>query len=158
MAEESRRSDGAVALLSIRPEYADRVSSGEKRVEFRRHNFRRDITHVVLYSTSPVSRLVGLCEVARVVRGSPAELWSDHGRYGGIEEDALLNYMDGVTAGTALILRRFQPFERDVRLSALGLERAPQSFQYLSQDDLARLRGYAALSANSDGSLHHQSA
>lgn len=144
MAEDSRRHDGAVALLSIRPEYADLVCSGEKRVEFRRHNFKRDVTHVVLYSTSPVRRLVGMCEVSEVVRDTPDELWRNHSEWAGIEHEALLRYLEGVTAATALVLRPFRAFEGDVDLSVLGLERAPQSFQYLSHDDLALLSEHAA--------------
>ena len=120
-------------------------------MEFRRHNFRRDITHAVLYSTSPIRRLVGLCEVAGIVRDTPMELWRNHGPEGGIERETLLGYLEGLTAGTALILQRFQPFARSIDLSVLGVERAPQSFQYLNPDHLARLSEHTSVSMTGGG-------
>ncbi len=43
------------ALLSIRPQYADAIFRGEKRFEFRRAMFRKEVDVVVVYTTSPVS-------------------------------------------------------------------------------------------------------
>lgn len=41
------------AMLSIKPEYVDRILKGEKTYEFRRRIFRRhDVDTIVIYSSS----------------------------------------------------------------------------------------------------------
>ena len=54
--------DSVIAFLPIKPIYANRILEGSKRYEFRRTRLRQDITHVVIYSTSPVKKIVGIAE------------------------------------------------------------------------------------------------
>ncbi len=47
-------------LLSLKPQFAAAILSGEKKFEFRRDVFSRsDVTTVVLYASSPVCKVVG---------------------------------------------------------------------------------------------------
>ena len=48
-----------VALLSIRPEYAEAIFAGRKTVEFRRAPLADDVSVVVVYVTQPVGRVIG---------------------------------------------------------------------------------------------------
>lgn len=139
LAEEQHRPDGAIALLSIHPEYVELIKSGVKRVEFRRRAFARTITHVVIYATSPVKQLVGFCEVDRVVRGTPDALWTQHGADGGIPRATLFRYLDGLAAAIAIVLRPFCPLANRIALPALGVARPPQSFQYLTKSAFTAL-------------------
>ena len=72
VADQSNR---AVALMSIKPEFAARIISGEKRVEFRKQAFREDVSPVVIYSTTPVAAIVGVCEVDGVFVATPSTVW-----------------------------------------------------------------------------------
>lgn len=138
-AEGQHRPDGAIALLSIHPEYVELIKKGVKRVEFRRRAFARPITHIVIYATSPVKQLVGFCEVERVVRDTPATLWRQHGAAGGIPRATLFRYLDGLTAAIAIVLRPFNPLASGLALPAVGVARPPQSFQYLPKSAFAAL-------------------
>ena len=120
------------------------IKNGIKRVEFRRRAFARTITHIVIYATSPVKQLVGFCEVERVVRDTPAALWTQHGADGGIPRAALLRYLDGLTDAIAIVLRSFYPLTNELALPALGVVRPPQSYQYLPKSAFAALTKYAA--------------
>lgn len=42
-------------LLSVFPEYVDRILSGEKRFEFRKHIPVEVVDHIVFYATAPVA-------------------------------------------------------------------------------------------------------
>ena len=139
LVEEQHRSEVTVALLSVHPEYVDLIKKGGKRVEFRRRPFARTITHIVIYATSPVKKLVGVCEVERVIQDAPAALWARYGWGGGISRDALFRYLDGLMYGIAIVLRSFRSFVNLLDLSALGVERPPQSFRYLNKSVFADL-------------------
>ena len=53
-------------LLSIYPCYARKILSGEKRLEFRKAWPSSGVTSFVIYSTSPVQRIVGIARVTKV--------------------------------------------------------------------------------------------
>ena len=65
--EFSPRQDGKVVLLSIKPKYADLILTGSKQVEFRRSWAAQDVGLIVLYSSSPIQKIVGIVEVDSVV-------------------------------------------------------------------------------------------
>ena len=139
MADETGGQEDSVILLPVHPQYADLIASGEKRVEFRRGNFARNINRVVIYSTSPDQKIMGVCEVDQVIRSTPSSLWKEHGKVAGITREALFGYLRGMRDATAIVLRNFHWFVPDLRLPMLGIERAPQSFQYLSPSAVAVL-------------------
>lgn len=139
LAGVQHRRAGAVALLSIRPHYVDLIVNGVKSVEFRRRPFAKSISHIVIYSTTPVKRLVGVCEVERVVMDTPAALWYDHGDKGGITREALFAYLEGLLTATAIVIRKFIPLTTEMHLPEIGIERPPQSFQYLNDIAFASL-------------------
>jgi len=53
-------------LLSIKPKYAEMILSGEKKYEFRRAIFKKPgISKVVIYASSPVSKVIGEFEITQ---------------------------------------------------------------------------------------------
>ena len=143
MVETSRRPlpiRSAVALLSIHPEYVNLIKDGVKRVEFRRVRFARDVAHIVIYATSPIQRVVGFCAVEQVVRDTPANLWSGHGKRGGVSKSTLMKYLANLNVATALLLGEFHSIPEGFDLTSIGVERPPQSFQYLKENILSALR------------------
>ena len=110
-----------------------------KRVEFRRRGFRRQVSHVVIYSTSPDKRLVGLCD-AEVVMGTPEFFWQEYGDIAGISKDELFAYLDGLSEGVAIILKKIYSLRAEIGLWDIGVVRPPQSFQYITNDAFARIK------------------
>ena len=142
-AESRGRDMPTVVLLPIHPEYVDLIREGVKLVEFRRTNFRRKFKYVIVYATSPEKRIAGFCEVSHVSRKSPEELWSEHGDKAGIGRDKLLSYLDGLSVATAIVISRFHDIGEMLSLSAIGVSRAPQGFQYVSESVIDSLKRYS---------------
>jgi len=47
-------------LLSIKPEFADKIFDGTKKYEFRRRIFKKEgVKKVIVYVTSPVQKIIG---------------------------------------------------------------------------------------------------
>ena len=119
-------------LLSIRPRFVEMILNGEKTVELRRAHIARDISHVAMYATRPVKKVVGYFEVAGVERASPRVLWRRHGSAAGLSRREFLDYFEGAELGTALVLGRVVALEAPLELSELGSRVPPQNFRYLS--------------------------
>lgn len=139
------RSARCVALMAIRPEFASRLLSGEKRVEFRRRSPTRVLTHIAIYATSPVQAVVGVIEIARIERDSPARLWGKFSDVGGIAKGDFFAYFDGVTEGFAYVVRKVWECSPPRQLGRGGLPKTPpQAFQYLDVTTLDGLMRVAA--------------
>lgn len=49
----------ATILLVIKPEFIERIFSGDKKFEFRRRVARRGVDKIIIYATRPVCAVVG---------------------------------------------------------------------------------------------------
>lgn len=124
--------------MSIRPEFAARLLAGEKRVEFRRRPAAREVTHILIYATSPVRAVVGVAEVERLERASPGELWDEFAEVAGIGRSDFFAYFAGTRTGCAYVVKHVWPCSPPRRLGRHGLPRtAPQAFQYVDGKTLS---------------------
>ena len=130
----------AIAFVSIKPEYAERILSGEKRHEFRRVPMRRDVGRVVIYSSSPDQRIVAVADVKKTVTASPSALWESTKAHAGIVRSDFREYFSGVRQGFAISLGAVKSLAsaldpRDVRDDFV----VPQSFSYVDADFFVRV-------------------
>ena len=80
-------------LLSIKPEFAEKIFDGTKRYEFRRSIFKEEnITKVIVYASSPLQQVIGEFEIADIFSLNPKALWKKTKRYSGISEKYFFNY------------------------------------------------------------------
>lgn len=136
----AQKSNGHVALLSVHSKYSRALFDGSKKVEFRKTPFRRDISHVVIYETAPISMVVGVFELAGIDTDTPTELWRRYQDVGGIGRAEFFEYFAGRDVGVALKVAAIVQLSEPVSLSSLreGLA-APQGVIYLDRDLLTML-------------------
>jgi len=125
--------------MSIKPEYAARILSGEKRVEFRKQAFRENVSHVVIYSTTPVRAIVGIYEVDGVFVATPATVWRKYAPVAGIAYDGFSAYYTNRRRAVAIKVGKIVRFKSPLPLSSIDERRPPQSFRYLPSLRLAKL-------------------
>jgi predicted transcriptional regulator len=82
-------------LLSINPEHVENTLRGTKKFEFRKVGSRRQVNRIVIYSTAPVSVIVGAVEVTGIVGGSPEEVWQQTAELSGISKAFFDSYYTG---------------------------------------------------------------
>jgi len=58
-------------LLSINPQHVDNILKGQKSYEFRKTLCKQKVDKILIYSTSPVMKVVGEAEVETVLKGEP---------------------------------------------------------------------------------------
>ena len=118
-------------LLSINPEHVENILRGTKKFEFRKVGSRRPVSRIVIYSTAPVSMIVGEVEVTGTVGGSPEEVWQQTAEFSGISKEFFDSYYAGKEKAIAYRLGEVRKYESPKRLADVGVTSAPQSFVYL---------------------------
>lgn len=131
-----------ILLLSIRPEYANKIFEGKKNVELRRVRTRLDSGDlVIVYVSSPEKALVGSFEVERVitVENLPKELnnlWKQVKEKAGIKRQQFDRYYEGASVGVGIFLRNIKVFPQRLELESLRKQlpniKPPQSYRYLT--------------------------
>jgi predicted transcriptional regulator len=147
--------DCSVALLPIKPIYADAIVDGRKRVEFRKTRFRRRVTHVAIYASTPVQRIIGIFRVVNCEHASPKRLWERHHETGAISSADFNSYYADLETGVAIHIADVYRLAAPVPLRMLRV-RAPQSFRYLTDSETARLRKAMTAKTPKVSPTHHQ--
>lgn len=119
-------------LLSIKPEYVDRIFSGEKRYEFRKTSFSRAVSCAVVYATYPVGLVVGEFEVGTILESDPTEIWARTQKSAGISKDLYFKYFSGRVKAVAIQIKKVHRYREAVNpYKRCKNFIAPQSFRYL---------------------------
>ncbi|MDR3152930.1 MAG: hypothetical protein LBW85_01330 [Deltaproteobacteria bacterium] len=128
-------------LLPVRPEYAKRIMSGEKKFEYRRMIPAREIHKIAIYVTSPAQKIVCVADVADTLSAPPEALWETTKDGGGISREAFDAYFKGCRTGHAFRLGDVATLPMPVSISEIGLDlrRPPRLFRYLGSLELERL-------------------
>lgn len=119
-------------LLSIKPEYVEKIFSGVKKYEYRRSIFKnKEIKTIVIYSTFPVKKIVGEFKIKNIVKDLPEKLWELAPENTGIDKRKFMEYFDDKKEGYAIEIGKIKIYKTPKLLEELSVKKAPQSFLYL---------------------------
>jgi len=120
-------------LLSIKPEFANKIFDGSKKFEFRKAIFKnQDIKTVVVYASSPVQKVIGEFDIADIISLSPTELWKKTKSKSGISEQFFFEYFADRSIGYAIKIKSATRYKKPLSLKDDFNAFPPQSFMYLS--------------------------
>lgn len=127
-------------LLSVKPEFADLIFAKKKKFEFRRVIFKSTkVRRVVVYSSSPVQKVVGEFEIDDVLFDCVRSLWRTTRKRAGIGKAYYDSYFADREIGYAIKIKSPQKYDRPRCLkNRYGIEHPPQSFMYLPARRIAR--------------------
>lgn len=120
-------------LLSIKPEFVERILDGSKRFEFRKGVFKNNnVKSVVIYATMPIGMIVGEFDIADVIEDTPSIVWKKTQKYAGITKHFFDSYFDCRERAVAIQISNVRKYDTPMLLSSLGENiSAPQSYRYL---------------------------
>jgi predicted transcriptional regulator len=130
------------ALLSIRPKYAEAILDGEKKYEFRKSIFSKNvyIEKIFIYSTNPEKKIVGAFQIERIIEDRPSNLWDNLGAYSGLNSSEFFGYFRDNKIGFAIKIKNFEKFENPIDPhNIIPNFIPPQSFYYLKSETLSRI-------------------
>ncbi|NOQ75296.1 MAG: hypothetical protein GQ574_25015 [Crocinitomix sp.] len=119
-------------LLSIKPEFANKIFDGSKKFEFRRLVFKnKDVKKIVVYASAPISKVIGEFDVDEVLYRDIDDLWNDTKEHSGITKDYYESYFVGKEKGYAIKVKNSKRYAKDYCLMSRYGVKPPQSFLYL---------------------------
>ena len=119
-------------LLSIKPEFVEKIFAGTKKYEFRKSLFRRsDVKYVVIYASSPVKRVVGEFEIDDILSDDVNSLWEQTKKHSGITKTFYKSYFQNKKTANAIQIGHLIKYEVTKSLSDYNIHQAPQSFCYI---------------------------
>ncbi|MBU7023832.1 MAG: hypothetical protein HXS40_06660 [Theionarchaea archaeon] len=122
-------------LLSVKPYYAERILDGEKKYEFRRRIFRKDVESIYIYSTSPVKRIVGMLRMEKILEGTVEMIWEECSSDAGLSREEYFCYFENKEKAFAIKIKEVQAFDEPIDPHTICEDFVPpQSFCYVSSD------------------------
>lgn len=121
-------------LLSIKPEFAEKIFEGTKKFEFRRSVFKnKNVKTVVVYASSPVQRVIGEFEIDTILKDDLQQLWNTTKDFSGISENFFFDYFQNKEKGYAIKIKKTKKYKKALCLKENFNATPPQSFMYLRE-------------------------
>lgn len=120
-------------LLSIKPEFANKIFDGSKKFEFRKVIFKdKRVTKIVVYASSPMQKVIGEFEIETILFNNPKQLWKKTSEFSGISKDYFDAYFVDKKVGYAIQIKSITKYLNPLCLKTdLQIKTPPQSFMYL---------------------------
>lgn len=119
-------------ILSIKPEFANKIFEGTKKFEFRRAVFKnKDVKNVVVYASAPISKVIGEFEIDKVIKDGLDSLWQETEEYSGISKKYYLDYFNGKEEGYAIKIKTAKKYDNYFCIKEKYGLLPPQSFAYI---------------------------
>ena len=119
-------------LLSIKPEFVNKIFAGTKKFEFRRSIFKNEaVKKVIVYASAPVSRVVGEFEIEDIIKDKLPSLWSKTKEHSGINESFYYDYFNNREEGFAIKIGNVNKYTETIDIMKEYGKRPPQSFIYV---------------------------
>jgi len=130
-----------VLVVSIKPEFAQKIFNGEKSIEL-----RKSAPHVspgdtmVVYCTDPVKAVIGICEVKEILKMNPGQLWRNHNGALGIDKKRFEAYFSNVATAVGIVLASAVRLDVEIPLATIKENipsfQPPQTFRYYKKSQL----------------------
>lgn len=123
-----------IVILSIKPEFVNKIFTGIKKYEFRRSIFKRsNIDKVIIYASSPIKMVIGEFKIEEIICSNIENLWEKTKGSSGISKEYFCKYFEDKEKGYAIKIKNYKRYKKPLCLKKdFGLT-PPQSYVYLNQ-------------------------
>ena len=118
-------------LLSIKPQYVEKIIAGKKKFEFRKFHCRDGIDTIVIYATAPTKKVIGEVSLIDIIEGDVEYVWHETKGFGGILKKDYKAYYKEREVAIAYRLGDVTLYDEPKPLTDLSLDYVPQAFAYL---------------------------
>lgn len=122
-------------LMSIKPEYVDKIFSGEKKYEYRKRMCKEKIDTIIVYSSSPIQKVVGELKIKQVLYDKKGIIWDKTNRYSGIPKTKYDEYYEKSDNAVAFEIEKATLYDTPKFLDDYKIKVAPQSYVYIKEGD-----------------------
>ena len=122
----------SIILMSIKPEYVDKIFSGEKKYEYRKRLCKEKIDTIIVYSSFPIQKVVGELKIKQVLYNKKSIIWDKTNRYGGITKTKYDKYYENYDCAVAFEIEKAILYDKQKDLKDFNVRTAPQSYVYIT--------------------------
>ena len=131
-------------FISIKPEFVSKIFSGEKTIELRKLAPKINVDDtIILYSTSPVMAVIGICKVEKIIISTPLTIWEKNSDLLGIDKIRYNQYFQDKTKAVAIFLKDIEKLKNPIPLAVLKSKYAnfhpPQTYRYFNTEQFENL-------------------
>ena len=121
----------SVILMSIKPKYVDKIFNGNKKYEYRKKITKKQIDKIIVYSSSPIKKIVGELIIKQVLYDKKNIIWKKTNKSGGINKNEYDKYYCNCDYAVAYEIEKTVRYSRPKNLSDYKVKTAPQSYIYI---------------------------
>ena len=118
-------------LMSIKPVYVEKILNGEKCYEYRKIAPKKEVYKIIIYSTSPIKKVVGEVSIKNILILEKEELWNKTKDKSGITKEFYDSYFKNKSIAVAYELGEVKIYNPYKDLNEIEVNFVPQSFIYL---------------------------
>lgn len=126
---EHKENNLDILLMSIKPNFAQKIYDGSKKFEYRRTRIKSKQGICYIYETQPVSKITGWFQYSGIIQMEIPDLWNLTKEFSGISEVDFFTYFQSKLEGNALQIVNSNHFDHYVTLD----KRPPQSYEFLQR-------------------------
>ena len=118
-------------ILSIKPQFANKIFEGSKQFEFRKAIFKNpNIKKVIVYASSPIQKVIGEFEIDQIISDDPHTVWRQTKSKSGISADYFFEYFHDRDVAYANKVKKAKLYKNALCLREDFNLLPPQSFMY----------------------------
>jgi len=127
-------------FIAVKPEYANKLISGQKDIELRKKKPSvQPGDYVIIYASAPIKAVLGFGKVKTIIECTPECLWERYSNRLGINEQSYFSYYDGYHKAIGI------EFDMIKSVMPIGLEelrrvdpnfQPPQIYRYVTNEDI----------------------
>jgi predicted transcriptional regulator len=122
-------------LLSIKPEFVEKIFSNEKKYEYRKSIFKQKVNKVIIYATRPEGKIVGEFSIDSILHDDPDSIWNLTNNYSGITHSFFREYFDHRNEAFAIKIGEVKKYIVPIDPKSFDFPfTAPQSFLYVDDE------------------------
>ncbi len=112
-------------LLSIKPKFVESIIKGNKKYEYRKAIFKKNVDTVVIYKTTPFCKIIGEFEIDGILYDTPENIWQITQEFA----DYFDKYFYNRKIAYAIKIGNIKQYELEPK-DIIKQFKAPQSFMY----------------------------
>jgi predicted transcriptional regulator len=134
--------ENKILIVSIKPEFADKIFSGDKTIELRKAmpNVKKG-DKIIIYVTNPVKAIRGIGTIDNIVEGTPNVIWKKYNSKTGISKKTFFDYYSNSLRAVGIVISDIFEFKEEVKLEDIKRQvpsfAPPQTFKYSTAGELA---------------------
>lgn len=101
-------------IISIKLEFVSKILSGEKKYEFKRRIFTKEVDKIYIYPTMPNSGIVAYFNPEKIIKDTLENLWKNFKDVFGTTKDSLLTYFPNKDEAYAIEITNLHIFDNPI--------------------------------------------